>query len=69
MNSSRLRIFVFPPPETEASSPDNSPTMDDISLPFVETAPRYGPKDRPATKRAMNEALTELAKEERVTEN
>ncbi|KNA08650.1 hypothetical protein SOVF_160720 [Spinacia oleracea] len=58
-------IFVFPPPETEASNPDNSPNLDDIILPFVEAAPRYGPKDRPATKRAMSEALTELAKEGR----
>uniref|UniRef100_A0A803MI34 HIRAN domain-containing protein n=1 Tax=Chenopodium quinoa TaxID=63459 RepID=A0A803MI34_CHEQI len=58
-------IFVFPPPKIKVTSQDNAPNLDDICLPFVEPAPRYGPRDRPATKRAMSEALTELAKEGR----
>lgn len=48
-------IFVFPPPESRVSSAPSN--MDDINLPFVVPAPRYGPRDRPATKRAMSEAL------------
>ncbi|CAO2823922.1 unnamed protein product [Amaranthus hypochondriacus] len=55
-------IFVFPPPEIRDSNLDNSPSLDDINLPFVVPAPRYGPTDRPATMRAMSDALAEVAK-------
>ncbi|XP_074311932.1 uncharacterized protein LOC141647583 [Silene latifolia] len=53
-------IFVFPP----SGSKDSPPNMDDISLPFATPAPKYGPRDRPATMRAMSEALAELVAQE-----
>ncbi|XP_010683464.2 uncharacterized protein LOC104898139 isoform X2 [Beta vulgaris subsp. vulgaris] len=61
-------IFVCPPPGSNVSSPGISQNLDDISLPFVAPAPRYGPRDRPATKRAMSEALAELAKNGRLSD-
>ncbi|KAH9618762.1 hypothetical protein KSS87_006781 [Heliosperma pusillum] len=53
-------IFVFPPPDPK----DSPPNMDDINLPFDMPAPKYGPKDRPATMRAMSEALAEVVARE-----
>ena len=34
--------------------------LDGIVMPFVVPAPKYGPRDRPATARAMREALAAL---------
>ncbi|KAJ0113275.1 hypothetical protein Patl1_01352 [Pistacia atlantica] len=53
-------IFVFPPTETRDSS-----NLDDVVLPFVVPAPRYRPTDRPATGKAMKDALAELTEEQR----
>ncbi|KAM7273264.1 hypothetical protein ACFE04_027928 [Oxalis oulophora] len=59
-------VFICPPSGTTGSSTHkNSPNLDDIVLPFVVPAPKYEPKDRPATKRAMWEALAELTEQER----
>ncbi|KAJ7945195.1 Tyrosyl-DNA phosphodiesterase [Quillaja saponaria] len=57
-------IFICPPTDTNGSPMINSTNLDDITLPFVMPAPRYGPMDRPATMQAMREALTELTKQE-----
>ncbi|XVE63807.1 hypothetical protein DITRI_Ditri07aG0050100 [Diplodiscus trichospermus] len=57
-------IFVFPPMETNCIVNQNSTKLDDIALPFVMPAPKYGASDRPATAQAMREALAELAKRE-----
>ncbi|XP_022736941.1 uncharacterized protein LOC111289853 [Durio zibethinus] len=57
-------IFVFPPMETKCIANQSSPKLDDIALPFVMPAPKYGPRDRPATAQAMREALTELSQRE-----
>lgn len=56
-------VFIFPPTETEDRK--DSMKLDDIVLPFVVPAPKYGPTDRPATTRAMREALTEVIDRER----
>ncbi|XP_044493341.1 uncharacterized protein LOC123216821 isoform X2 [Mangifera indica] len=53
-------IFVFPPTETKDRG-----NMDDVVLPFVVPAPRYTPTDRPATGKAMRDALAELTDEQR----
>ena len=58
-------IFVFPPMETECFANQNSTKLDDIALPFVVPAPKYGPNDRPATVQAMREALSELSEQEK----
>ncbi|XVF54816.1 hypothetical protein PTKIN_Ptkin05aG0212200 [Pterospermum kingtungense] len=55
-------IFVFPPTETKCIANQDSTTLDDIALPFVVPAPKYGPNDRPATAHAMREALAEETK-------
>ncbi|XP_048603106.1 uncharacterized protein LOC106422624 [Brassica napus] len=52
-------VFVFPPPHEETDSNDGS-KIDDIVLPFVVPAPKYGWSDRPATGLAMREALAEF---------
>ncbi|CAH8387494.1 unnamed protein product [Eruca vesicaria subsp. sativa] len=52
-------VFVFPPPHEETDSCDGS-KIDDIVLPFVVPAPKYGWSDRPATGLAMREALAEF---------
>ncbi|KAL0874772.1 hypothetical protein Bca101_024477 [Brassica carinata] len=52
-------VFVFPPPHEETDSCDGS-KIDDIVLPFVVPAPKYGWSDRPATGLAMKEALAEF---------
>uniref|UniRef100_A0A6N2KZH2 HIRAN domain-containing protein n=1 Tax=Salix viminalis TaxID=40686 RepID=A0A6N2KZH2_SALVM len=58
-------IFTFPPTETKGITNKDSKNLDDIVLPFVVPAPKYGPTDRPATARAMSEAVAELAGLER----
>ncbi|KAK9734174.1 hypothetical protein RND81_04G120400 [Saponaria officinalis] len=63
-------IFVFPASGTKDSSRENFTNLDDIRLPFVVPAPKYGPRDKPATMRAMSEALAELvAREGRVLDD
>ncbi|KAJ0233830.1 Forkhead-associated domain-containing protein / FHA domain-containing protein [Hirschfeldia incana] len=52
-------VFVFPPPNEETDSCDGS-KIDDIVLPFVVPAPKYGWSDKPATGLAMREALAEF---------
>ncbi|OMO94798.1 Tyrosyl-DNA phosphodiesterase, partial [Corchorus capsularis] len=72
LNASRLHvcnyelgiIFVFPPTETNRIANQSTTKLDDIALPFVVPAPKYGPRDRPATAQAMREALAELSKQE-----
>ncbi|WCJ36383.1 forkhead-associated domain-containing protein / FHA domain-containing protein [Euphorbia peplus] len=58
-------IFIFPP---SASSEDVSnkdvAKLDDITMPYVMPPPKYGPRDRPATKLAMREASIELTMEQ-----
>lgn len=63
-------IFTFPQ-ETKGIINEGCGNLDDIVMPFVVPAPKYGPGDRPATARAMSEALTELKEqgiEEAITE-
>ncbi|KAL5700499.1 hypothetical protein ACHQM5_025934 [Ranunculus cassubicifolius] len=55
-------IFVVPPDEQESMN------LDDITLPFVMPAPRYKPSDRAATKKAMSEAVANLARKEKEEE-
>ncbi|KAK7358738.1 hypothetical protein VNO77_00676 [Canavalia gladiata] len=57
-------IFTFPPTEND-SSKVNSAKLDDIILPFVVPAPKYGCRDRPATMQAMREVMVELAEQKR----
>ncbi|OMO52317.1 hypothetical protein COLO4_37289 [Corchorus olitorius] len=57
-------IFVFPPTETNRIANQSTTKLDDIALPFVVPAPKYGPRDQPATAQAMREALAELSKQE-----
>ncbi|KAE8672271.1 hypothetical protein F3Y22_tig00111847pilonHSYRG00024 [Hibiscus syriacus] len=54
-------IFVFPPMEAKRIANQNQRKLDDVALPFVVPAPKYGPKDRPATALAIRDALTELS--------
>ncbi|GKV17466.1 hypothetical protein SLEP1_g27975 [Rubroshorea leprosula] len=58
-------IFVFPPAENKGIRNDNSTNLDDIVLPFVVPAPKYGPEDRPATPQSMREVLRELSERDR----
>jgi hypothetical protein len=58
-------IFIFPPTETKGGTDKNCSSLDDVVLPFVVPAPKYGPRDRPATGQAMREALAELTEQER----
>lgn len=60
-------VFIFPPAESNSSASKNSMNLDGIVMPFVVPAPKYGPRDRPATARAMREALAALT--EQVIEN
>lgn len=52
-------IFIVPPSDNEKGA-----SLDDIVLPFVVPAPKYKPRDRPATAQAMREALAELSEEQ-----
>lgn len=56
-------IFIFP--QTKGGSGKNCTNLDDVVLPFVVPAPKYGSRDRPATKQAMREALADLTEQER----
>ncbi|OIW00221.1 hypothetical protein TanjilG_27472 [Lupinus angustifolius] len=56
-------IFTFPPTENDCSKV-KSTKLDDIILPFVVPAPKYGSRDRPATMQAMREVIAELAERE-----
>ncbi|KAL9274932.1 Tyrosyl-DNA phosphodiesterase 1-like protein, partial [Drosera capensis] len=60
-------IFIFPPPEPKSRSKEGLACLDDIVLPFVVPAPKYGVGDRPATKLAMREASAELAEQQKET--
>ncbi|GMI76650.1 hypothetical protein like AT5G07400 [Hibiscus trionum] len=57
-------IFLFPPMETKCIANQTQTKLDDVALPFVVPAPKYGPKDRPATAQAMRDALAELSERE-----
>ncbi|XP_068470706.1 uncharacterized protein [Phaseolus vulgaris] len=57
-------IFTFPPTENNGRPKVKSTELDDIILPFVVPAPKYGSSDRPATKQAMREVMFELAERE-----
>ncbi|KAJ1387765.1 Tyrosyl-DNA phosphodiesterase I [Sesbania bispinosa] len=57
-------IFTFPPTENNDCPKVKNTKLDDIILPFVVPAPKYGSRDRPATKQAMREAMDELAEQE-----
>ncbi|KAL8141055.1 hypothetical protein V2J09_007076 [Rumex salicifolius] len=51
-------LFLYPPPDSKGKAEiDPDHCFDDIVLPYVVPAPKYGPTDRPATKQAMREAL------------
>ena len=58
-------IFIFPPSATEEDNGNQSSAkLDDVVFPFVIPVPKYGPRDRPATRQAMAEALAELTEQE-----
>lgn len=59
-------VFIFPPTETKGSSERNRTELDDIVLPYVVPAPKYMPRDRPATAQAMKEAIAELNEQQRL---
>lgn len=62
-------IFTFPPTENNDSSKVKSTKLDDIILPFVVPAPKYGLGDRPATMQAMREvAIAEQEREKHAEE-
>lgn len=54
-------IFTVPPPDSNSLENGKCRDLDDIPLPFIMPAPKYSPRDRPATPQAMREALAELA--------
>ncbi|KAI3943618.1 hypothetical protein MKX01_039246 [Papaver californicum] len=56
-------IFVVPPSDKNSNS--KSTDLDDIVLPFVVPAPKYRHCDRPATAKAMRDALAELGELEK----
>lgn len=63
-------VFTFPE-EDRDSSKAKSTNLEDIVLPFVVPAPKYGSRDRPATMQAMREAMaepTERQQEDRLEE-
>ncbi|XP_028766135.1 uncharacterized protein LOC114724031 isoform X1 [Neltuma alba] len=53
-------LFTFPTEDHDTSNV-RSTNLDDIVLPFVVPAPKYGSRDRPATMQAMREAMAELS--------
>ncbi|XP_062091483.1 uncharacterized protein LOC133797557 isoform X2 [Humulus lupulus] len=59
-------VFIFPPTDGKHTASKISRNLDDIVLPFVVPAPKYGPRDRPATPKAMREALTTISNQEDV---
>lgn len=58
-------VFVVHPSCMEANVHQMKMNLDDIALPFAVPAPKYTWRDRPATRQAMSEALSELSKLER----
>lgn len=52
-------LFTFPTKDHDTSNVRGT-SLDDIVLPFVVPAPKYGYRDRPATMQAMREVLAEL---------
>ncbi|XP_027341229.1 uncharacterized protein LOC113854452 isoform X2 [Abrus precatorius] len=58
-------IFTFPPRENNDCPKLKSTNLDDIILPFVVPAPKYGSRDRPATMQTMREVMVELAEKGR----
>ncbi|KAI9079645.1 hypothetical protein K1719_038266 [Acacia pycnantha] len=53
-------LFTFPSKDHDTSNV-RSTNLDDIVLPFVVPAPKYGSRDRPATMQAMREVMAELS--------
>lgn len=58
-------VFVVPPPDALNYVNKIKESLDDIVLPFVIPAPKYNANDRPATAKAMREALAELTELEK----
>ncbi|TKY60505.1 Tyrosyl-DNA phosphodiesterase 1 [Spatholobus suberectus] len=58
-------IFTFPPTGNDGCPKVKSTKLDDIILPFVVPAPKYGSSDQPATKQAMRDVMVELTEGER----
>lgn len=58
-------IFTVPPSDSKGHGDEKFRSLDDILLPFVTPAPKYRPRDGPATAQAMREVLTELTELER----
>ncbi|KAF8019142.1 hypothetical protein BT93_H3889 [Corymbia citriodora subsp. variegata] len=54
-------LFVVPPTETLARTKGSHIDLDNIVLPFVVPAPKYRSCDRPATAKAMREAVVEIS--------
>lgn len=53
-------LFIVPPPPLSGGITNN---LDDMVLPFVTPAPRYGYSDRPATKQAMRDTAMKQHRE------
>lgn len=58
-------VFIYPPTDRKHRASKSSMNLDGVILPFVVPAPKYGPRDRPATPKAMREALASHAELER----
>ncbi|KAK2976624.1 hypothetical protein RJ640_021426 [Escallonia rubra] len=58
-------IFIVPPLDTKVCTNQKGGNLDEIVLPFTVPAPKYRPRDGPATKQAMREALAELVVRDR----
>lgn len=54
-------VFIVPPPD---GAKENTENLDDVGLPFVVPPPKYRPTDKPATARAIREALAKLSERE-----
>lgn len=61
-------VFIFPPSDGKHGASKISSNLDNVVLPFVVPAPKYGPRDRPATPKAMREALATTSNQERDVE-
>ncbi|KAK1363938.1 FHA domain-containing protein, partial [Heracleum sosnowskyi] len=58
-------VFIVPPPDALNNVNKTKESLDDIVLPFLIPAPKYKANDRPATAKAMREALAELTELEK----
>ncbi|XP_027124708.1 uncharacterized protein [Coffea arabica] len=56
-------IFTVPPSDKKDNGDEKHGNLDDIVLPFATPAPKYKPRDEPATAQAMREVLTEMERE------